>query len=159
MLIAYSCRDDYKLQCGISNHSVGSIITCLVIANYSQAFSFVVGPLRRYWMLYSFSIPLSDERSFLSCETHSILMSSTHKYNSFLRSFGQSKEKELPVSVVEDERKYALANKGIRVLDKQNYIVHDRMVIKPAIVFRRIFYNSCSARISESALRTHASGC
>lgn len=98
-------------------------------------------------MLYSFSIPLSDKRSFLSCQTNKIPMDIAHRNSGFLRSFGQSKEKDIPISVVEDERKYAMANKGVRVQERQNYIVHNGMVIKPAIVFRRIFYNSCAARV------------
>lgn len=98
-------------------------------------------------MLYSFSIPLTDKRSFLTCQTYNIPINTTHGENGFLRSFGQSKEKDIPISVVEDERRYAMANKGIRVQERQKYLVHDRVVIEPAVVFRRIFYNSCAARV------------
>ena len=100
-------------------------------------------------MLYTLSIPLVDYRSLLNEDTHRLDINQFPRSwndNSFLRNFGRFGVRVNPGNDIPySEKKYARANNGLRI-EHQNRILRGGTDIVPSYVFRRVFFDTYSAR-------------
>lgn len=101
-------------------------------------------------MLYTFSIPIVDYRTFLKQDTHKLDIAQFPRNwndNSFLRNFGRFGARTRVTSDIPyTEKKYAKANNGIHFVN-QNRIKYGCADIVPSCVFRRMFFDAYSARL------------
>ena len=100
-------------------------------------------------MLYTFSIPITDYRPFLCEETFRINIEQFPRNwhdQSFLRSFGKFGERyNTGADIPFFEKKYAKGNNGLRFAN-QNAVKIRGTHFAPVCVFRRVFFDSASAR-------------
>ena len=101
-------------------------------------------------VFYSISFPLIDKRVFLAENTYRIDMSEFPRNwndSSFLRSFGMFGQRRNPTGdILYQEKKYAKANRGVRIADQNLILRYKRVRMKPDCVFRRVFFDDYSAR-------------
>lgn len=101
-------------------------------------------------MFYSISFPLIDKRIFLTKNTYRIDMNEFPRNwndSSFLRSFGMFGQRRNPTGdILYQEKKYAKANRGVRIADQNLVLRYKKVWMKPDCVFRRVFFDDYSAR-------------